>query len=479
MIEWGKVVMIKDGFEALWIAAGLIGYWELVVHLQRTPCLQSSPRWLWTVANAMLPLFALAIWCWIAPGPVLELFLTFGTAAMVLHIADSRADRMIGIVFALEESVIVFLVSGQIGIAAVVGCALLVGFIWSRYQKRGWTSLVVSGVGTGLVCIVEPRMTGAVYVLQWLSTALPFWLYIREQQERVQLLKERLVDPLTGVLNRRGFASWMAEQGGKFGVLTIVDLDDFKRVNDTFGHEAGDAVLQEVAKRLQESVRETDAIVRFGGDEFICALPMDTSCLDDCKKIVERIYKRLVQEPVQIPNGNRLQIQASIGAAKGELGEVLERYADRMLLRAKREGKRQICWYDQDTQVVLEERSPLSWVMDAIRPLVGHAPQGFVLTDREHRIVEVNAAFESITGYTKKELVGKKPRVLAAPGGMNDHIYPEMYSSLENHGFWRGRFLNARPDGSIWVAEETITTVVVGGEVVGYWGWVAEKETID
>jgi diguanylate cyclase (GGDEF)-like protein len=101
----------------------------------------------------------------------------------------------------------------------------------------------------------------------------------RLQQRVTQLETLALTDELTGLANRRGFeqelkrAIALARRYGEEGVLIYLDVDDFKLINDTFGHPAGDAVLQRIGRLLVESVRCTDTVARIGGDEFAVLMP--------------------------------------------------------------------------------------------------------------------------------------------------------------------------------------------------------------
>ncbi len=103
---------------------------------------------------------------------------------------------------------------------------------------------------------------------------------IRAQEERIQQLQQMaLTDELTGLANRRGFTlafereiSMARRDGDYSGLLVLVDLDGFKSINDTWGHQAGDAYLQLVAKCLQGEVRGSDTVARLGGDEFAILL---------------------------------------------------------------------------------------------------------------------------------------------------------------------------------------------------------------
>ena len=103
---------------------------------------------------------------------------------------------------------------------------------------------------------------------------------MRAQQERIRQLEQLAVtDELTGLANRRGFAaaferelSLARRDTGYCGILVMIDLDGFKAINDTWGHQAGDAYLCTVAEVLRESVRESDTVARLGGDEFALLL---------------------------------------------------------------------------------------------------------------------------------------------------------------------------------------------------------------
>lgn len=163
-------------------------------------------------------------------------------------------------------------------------------------------------------------------------------------------LRLAMVDPLTGVHNRRyamprlaGIAAQAASEGSDFAVM-VVDLDRFKQVNDRFGHAAGDAVLIEVARRLAENLRMSDLLARIGGEEFLVALPQ--TALADAERVAERLRQVVAETPVTLPSGERLRVTVSIGVALGgEAGTGAEAVsgmvdrADRALLASKTAGR--------------------------------------------------------------------------------------------------------------------------------------------
>lgn len=158
-----------------------------------------------------------------------------------------------------------------------------------------------------------------------------------------------LTDPLTGMQNRRYFDDALREYLEEFGKidrpvgLLILDLDHFKQVNDTHGHDVGDLVLREVSNCLQEFTRYHDVVARLGGEEFAIVAPnMDTDML---AKLAERIRKAIAS--LTVTNGNvRLRVTASAGLAVWdgrEDADDLFRRADRMLYQAKRQGRNRVC----------------------------------------------------------------------------------------------------------------------------------------
>jgi diguanylate cyclase (GGDEF)-like protein len=173
---------------------------------------------------------------------------------------------------------------------------------------------------------------------------------------RARLLRSGFTDVLTGWHNRRYLQVRLNEElararrDGNHMACLMLDVDHFKRVNDTWGHAAGDAVLQELANRIDTQVRASDVAARYGGEEFVVLLP-DTSN-DSGVLLAERIRKAVSASDYALPNGESMSITASIGIAGVSpdadaddlktLGDSLIARADVALYRAKSAGRDQV-----------------------------------------------------------------------------------------------------------------------------------------
>lgn len=164
--------------------------------------------------------------------------------------------------------------------------------------------------------------------------------------ERIQQLA--LTDPLTGIHNRRGFkllASQQIKQAQRYShplTLLMLDLDHFKRVNDSYGHQAGDQVLSEIAHRLSEELRAADLLARYGGEEFIILL--SNTSKEEGKVTAQRLLERAREAPVTTDAGD-IKITISIGLTSGRDALDLDSLigeADQALYRAKEAGRDQL-----------------------------------------------------------------------------------------------------------------------------------------
>jgi diguanylate cyclase (GGDEF)-like protein len=166
----------------------------------------------------------------------------------------------------------------------------------------------------------------------------------REELERLTR-----TDHLTGLFNRRHLGLEapklieLSERKNTTTAVVLVDVDHFKKINDTHGHEAGDAVLVFLAKTLQRTVRPYDLVVRYGGEEFLVLLPMSTG--QESLEIAERIRRTIQETPVRI-NHEMLSVTVSLGiyvsAHIDDVHAAIMR-ADEALYNAKNNGRNQVC----------------------------------------------------------------------------------------------------------------------------------------
>ncbi|MCR5872193.1 MULTISPECIES: diguanylate cyclase [unclassified Sphingomonas] len=145
-------------------------------------------------------------------------------------------------------------------------------------------------------------------------------------------------DPLTGLLNRRGFLV-RAEAAGD-GSIALLDLDRFKSINDQFGHDAGDEILQDFAAFLARGVRRTDCVGRWGGEEFAVLFP-DTD-EGEAAAVLRRLARRLANGLIERPDGIPVTCSGGVVAIEGEPMPLAMARADAALYAAKRSGRNQL-----------------------------------------------------------------------------------------------------------------------------------------
>ena len=183
---------------------------------------------------------------------------------------------------------------------------------------------------------------------------------------RRQLEYQATHDPLTGLPNRNLLQDRlqqvlrMAQRRATQGSLAFVDLDNFKFVNDSLGHGAGDRLLVEVARRLKECLRDSDTVARYGGDEFVLILG-DYGGLSDTLHILHRVQDA-VSAPMML-DGHEVHVNCSLGVSvfpdDGVDLEVLLRHADAAMHHAKKLGKGQFQFYTESLNVEARDRLAL------------------------------------------------------------------------------------------------------------------------
>lgn len=194
---------------------------------------------------------------------------------------------------------------------------------------------------------------------------------IEEQQENKRIIEEQnrtlrelaIRDGLTGLYNHRHFQELLAREVDRAKrynneiCCMMMDLDFFKEVNDTHGHQFGDFVLKECARLISEEIRSSDILARYGGEEFVLLLP--NIGLDGARQVAEKIRKKLAQHSFQQQNKTHIQT-ISIGIYSGNpdpnlTGWDLLRYADKGLYQAKDMGRNRVMVHSLDPTMEIWE----------------------------------------------------------------------------------------------------------------------------
>jgi diguanylate cyclase (GGDEF)-like protein len=229
--------------------------------------------------------------------------------------------------------------------ASVVICTFSISFelvdrlfdLSEALSSRNFNGLIT-------LLLIAPFATGGYAALR----------YREGMRAQRQLTRLSVHDSLTGLPNRRflgeSFARMLAEQRkgpGRVAVL-FIDLDGFKSVNDTYGHEVGDRLMQAVAERLQTAVKPEDAVVRYGGDEFVLVVT-DVPTAPIAERIAARVIK-VIEMPFEL-GSDRIQISASIGVALAEANceepNDVVRDADAAMYQAKAHGPGALAAFDR------------------------------------------------------------------------------------------------------------------------------------
>jgi two-component system cell cycle response regulator len=172
--------------------------------------------------------------------------------------------------------------------------------------------------------------------------------YLRVRIE--ESVEAAMIDALTGLHNRRFMETNLAKlvdlsvQSGRPLSVLVADIDHFKRINDTYGHDAGDTVLREFSVRLKRNIRAIDVACRFGGEEFVVIMP--ETQMASAKHVAERLRACIEAEPFPIDSQTRIPVTASVGVAMlerdSDTPQSVFKRADTALYSAKRNGRNQV-----------------------------------------------------------------------------------------------------------------------------------------
>lgn len=208
-------------------------------------------------------------------------------------------------------------------------------------QQTEWHELPIPGI----------FLFGALFV--WLTIALS--LQTAADLQRIDALEaENVTDPLTKVYNRRYLDRRLEEEftrSKRYALdlsVLMLDVDHFKRINDTYGHPVGDAVLSTLGSLLKASFRDLDIVARYGGEEFLVICT--NTAIDGAALVAERVRQLIESHQIETPDGSgasqTIQIRISIGVAglSASVGskEELIQAADQALYRAKQEGRNRV-----------------------------------------------------------------------------------------------------------------------------------------
>ena len=243
---------------------------------------------------------------------------------------------------AVVGSLTVVAIDGVGGVVLVFPTLLAVSLMLPLVPALIVSALAVVALAVLLAGMVEPADFLRLSLALLATLALAHVSGVRLRRQRDQLLRISTVDALTGALNRRALDQRLDEIVRQYNrvpsnqCLLVLDLDGFKAVNDTQGHDRGDAVLAQIATLLRGRIRITDRLYRYGGDEFV-VLASDSD-LEHSRELAEEL-RELVGAETGVP------ITVSIGVAQYAVGETPAawlRRADEALYRAKQAGRNRV-----------------------------------------------------------------------------------------------------------------------------------------
>jgi diguanylate cyclase (GGDEF)-like protein len=332
------------------------GSWLCPTDLDKLRVIDSSDR----VRRARLTGAAAIGVVAVASGPwlgwtIVAVFVAVALNLLTLDIRLRRTERpertvAASLLFTEAAIGIGVALTGGAASPALPWMAVPIGMTAARFRPGVLPAALAIGAGITLLVAIVPDPAGA-WADPWLLAAtLALEVNVVAvatalQGAELQHRSEKVLDPLTDLLNRSSLETRFAELSEQArrndGTVAIVvlDLDDFKAVNDEHGHAVGDAVLRDLSYEMRKALRNFELFYRYGGEEFVVVLP--GACLDEAIGIAERMR---VAVELASPAGLKLTVSAGAAVARGAAVafEPLFRAADEALYAAKRRGRNRV-----------------------------------------------------------------------------------------------------------------------------------------
>ncbi len=277
-----------------------------------------------------------------------------GVGALLLGLSawQMRRGRPAPVPFSVLASLVVVAVclsvfkQGVIGLLWAYPALFVCYFILTRRMATALGVVLVVGVGAIGSVVLEPGLAARVGLsLLFVQIMINSVLNVIGDLQRA-LVAQTLTDPLTGAFNRRHLAARLDECAASAAsappvdALLLIDIDHFKRINDSHGHDVGDEVLRKVVAAVATRARRSDLLFRLGGEEFVLLLPGAT--LPQAQRIAEDLRERVSLAGL-LPAGEAVTVSIGVSALQcGQTADAWLKSADAALYRAKRGGRNRV-----------------------------------------------------------------------------------------------------------------------------------------
>ena len=303
------------------------------------------------------------------------------------------------------------------------------------------------------------------------------------ENELAQSEDRNTKDPLTVALNRYGaedsfvhFASRCSAYGENFSLI-MLDIDHFKAVNDTYGHDIGDEVIISLSDIIKDNIKSSDRFIRFGGEEFIIML--SNSDLKIAYDFAEKL-RLIIQNSLH--STKKLNVTSSFGVVVYDkeltLGDLVKK-ADLLLYKAKESG-RNIVIDKLSEGVGSPEYESIENTIHSNMELI-HSNHIFnqyyqavsfssILskTNPQGIITFVNDKFVQLSGYSKEELIGQPQSIVRDPA-MSSEVFKELWSTIKAKRMWHGIISNKKKNGNMYIVHAYIFPVLnEQGEIIEF-----------